>query len=138
MSEYRDTYAQRMRDMMESFPGGAVGFLELARKPGYAAGMGIAAMAEAPQEALHQHMDELATLAGTPGHEAEGDNDEAAGALFLENLRAALCAGNALHLDPAVMQRLEARAQDRGTTLLGLLGSMFNTFRLVQKGITRL
>jgi hypothetical protein len=135
--EYRETFVRRIEAMLAALPGGAQGYAALAQRPGYAVGMGLAAMSDASEKDRQQHIDELLSLAGNPAQPAQGDNDEAAGALFLENLRAGLASGQASEMEAEVMRRLEMRANERATTLLGLLGSMMNTFHLARKGESR-
>jgi hypothetical protein len=137
VEEYQAEYWRRLQALVAGMPGGEAAFVEAGKKPGYAAGVGLAAVAGFSPEVRAKHIDDLAGLAGTPGHEEEGDRDEALGREFLKNLRAGLSVGGALWLEGEVVARLEARAQERGMTVLGLMGSMGNTFKLAEKGLTR-
>jgi hypothetical protein len=130
-------YFQRLRHLIAALPGGEEEFLRRSQKPGFAAGLGLAAIAPEPPERRAKHVDDLVGLAGTPRLESPGDRDEAAGTQFLNALREGLSAGNALWLEPEVLARWETRAAERGTTALGLMGAMFNTFKLAEDGLTR-
>jgi hypothetical protein len=130
-------YLQKLRLIVAAMPGGEAGFLEQAKRPGYAAGVGLAAVSGMPEEVRAKHEEDLVSLAGQPGYEVAGDGDETLGQEFLENLRLGMSAGGALWMEQEVLARWTVQARERGTTLLGLMGSMANTFKQAQRGFTR-